>query len=166
MRQTRWISLLGVSLAGLLLVNPAWAQRGRGKGGRRAPTEHEAPLEVFERMTPEQRKRAMANLPPERRKKLQKQLDVYDRLTPAQRNQLDWFNHLPPNRQEAFRKVYKQFVQEPPERQQILRDEMSRLTSMTQAERQARLSTPEVRSRFTKNEQQILDQMSEALPRD
>lgn len=117
-------------------------------------------------MTPEQRENALASLPPERREKLQKQLKVYDQLTPAQRSQLDWFNHLSPDRQEAFRKAYKQFVKEPPERQQTMREEISHLTTMPQAERQARLASPEVRSRFNKNEQHILGQMSEALPQE
>jgi len=158
---------LAMSLAALCLASPALAQRGRAKAGRTQESiRHEAPLEVFERMTPEQREKAMASLPPERRKKLQQQLKIYDQLTPAQKNQLDWFNHLPPARQEAFRKVYKKFVNEPPERQQTMREEMSRLSSLPIGERQTRLASPEVRERFNKNEQQILGQMSDALPRD
>lgn len=166
--QTRRLgSLLGIAVAAFSIASPSFAQRGRGKGIRVPPiSRHEAHLEVFERMSPEQRQQAMASLPPERRKKLQKQLDVYDHLSPAQKGQLDWFNHLPPDRQEAFRKVYKNFLNEPPGRQQILRDEMSRLSSLPKAERKARLSSPEVRSNFNKREQQILEQMSEALPHD
>lgn len=166
MRKPALGRLLGFALAGLYLVSPAFAQRGRGRPIHtpRTTRTHEAPLEVFQRMTLQERERAMAALPPERRKKLQKQLDAYDRLTPAQKNQLDWFNHLPPDRQESFRKVYKKFVSEPPERQQLMRDEMSRLNALPQQERKARLASPELRSRFNKNEHQILSQMAEALP--
>ncbi len=153
-------SLLGIALLAVCLAGPAWAQRGRGR------VRHDAPLEEFQRMTPEERERAMANLPPARRKKLQRQLKIYDGLTAAQKSQLDWFNHLSPERQEAFRKVYKKFVNEPPERRQMIRDEMSRLTTLPRQEREARLSSPELRARFSKNEQQILGQMSDALPRE
>jgi hypothetical protein len=153
-------SLLGIAVLAAVLTSPAWAQRGRGK------IRHDAPLEEFQRMTPEQRERAMASLPPARRKKLQQQLKVYDHLTAAQKNQLDWFNNLPPDRQEAFRKVYKKFLTEPPERQQSMREEMSRLSAMPRRERQTRLASPEIHARFNKNEQQILGQMSEALPRE
>ena len=152
-------------MAGVFLASPVWAQRGRGgKGPRVQQSEHEAPLEVFERMTPEERERALATLKPERRKQIQQKLKVYDQLTPAQKNQLDWFNHLTPERQEAFRKVYKKFVNEPPERQQTMRDEISRLSAMPRTDREARMSSPDFQSRFSKNEQQILGQMSEALP--
>jgi hypothetical protein len=117
-------------------------------------------------MTPEQRERAMAELPPERRKKLLQQLKIYDQLTAAQKSRLEWFTHLAPDRQEALRKVYKKFVNEPPERQLLIRDEMSRLSALPSPQRQERLASPEVRERFNKSEQQILSQMSDALPRE
>src|ERR1700722_19443369 len=106
MQRRRLGPLLAISLAVVCLSPPVLAQRGRGKGGRGAQgSRQEAPLETFERMTPEEREQAMANLPPERRDKLEKQLKAYDRLTPSQKSQLEWFNHLPPARQEAFRKA-------------------------------------------------------------
>lgn len=160
MRTARLGSLLGIAIVALFALSPAWAQRGRGK------IRHEAPLEQFQDMTPEQRERALADLPLERRKKLQQQLRIYDQLTPAQKNQLNWFRHLPPERQEALRKVYKKFANQPPERQQIMREEMSRLSALPRPERQARLASPEIRSQFSKDEQQILNQMSDALPRE
>lgn len=161
MRSARLGSLVGITLIAASLADPAWAQRGgRGRGRHEAS----APLEEFQSMSPDEREKAMAGLPPERRKKLQDQLKVYDQLTPAQKSQLNWFRHLSPDRQEAFRKVYKKFIKEPPERQQIMRDEIGRLSALPRQERQERLAGPEVRSRFNKNEQQILGQMSEALP--
>ncbi len=165
----RPFSIVGGAVVCLLLSYPALAQKGRpghlaGRAERPAASPHDAALEDFESMPPEQRERELAKLPPDRSAKLRRQLQYYDQLTPAQKQQFNWFNHLPPERQEAFRKAFRKFQAEPAARQQSMREEMGRLRSMSAAERKARLSSPEFQSQFTKNERQILGQMSDALP--
>ncbi len=127
------------------------------------------PFEEFERMTPEQRQQALAKLPPDRRAKIQKQLEAYEKLTPEQRElarkEYETFRQLPPERQEAVRQAFQKFRKESLERQQAMREELLRLRPMSPAERESRFSNPEFRKRFDRNEQQMLREMSGLLPR-
>jgi hypothetical protein len=115
-------------------------------------------------MKPEERDQELSKLPAERRAKLQKQLEHYDQLTPAQRDQLDRFQHLPPERQNAIRKAFQKFQNQPQDRQQAMRDELSSLRSLSEPERVSRVKSQDFRSRFNKHEQEILSDMAAALP--
>lgn len=141
--------------------------RGRVPHSESAPrskSDEQAALERFQQMSPEERTEALAKLPKDRRQKLQKQLERYDQLSPAQREQLNQFNHLPPERQNAFRKAFQKYQKSPPERQQVMRDELTRLRSMAEEDRAARLASPDFKSRYSKGEQQILSDLAVALP--
>ena len=46
-------------------------------------------IEQLQKMTPEEREKALAKLPPDRRVQVEKQLNRLDQLTPEQRQQLD-----------------------------------------------------------------------------
>src|SRR5207244_9505780 len=74
-------------------------------------------IERWSRMTPEQRRRALDRLPPERRQKIEEQLERYQNLTPEQRDQLRFrfqtFNQLPPEKRDAARMLFRQFNQLP-----------------------------------------------------
>ncbi len=140
-------------------VRPEKAQRAP-----KPPTQHTAPLEQFQRMSPQEREQELAKLPADRREKMQRQLEHYDQLTPAQREKLDWFNHLAPDRKDAFRKAFQKFQAQPPERQQALREELRNLRSMSESERNARIESPDFRGRFNENEQHILSEMAVTLP--
>lgn len=169
-----------LAVAGWMGAAPAFAQGRRGMGAHTRPVrpekpqrqpkqpknapEHFAPLEQFKNMTPEQRERELEKLPPDRREKLQRQLQTYDNLSPAQREQVDWFTHLPPERQNSVRKAFKSFQNSSPERQQAMREELTRLRAMPEADRNARISSPEFRQQYRNNEQQILAGMAGALP--
>src|SRR5206468_6516427 len=63
---------------------PNGAPRLNKKGGERLPR---TPVDRFNRMTPEDRQRALEKLPPERRKKFEEQLKHYNSLTPAERRE-------------------------------------------------------------------------------
>lgn len=115
-------------------------------------------------MSPEQRQKALGRLPPDKREKVQRQLQRYDQLTPRQREQLEWFNHLPPERQNSFRQAFARFQGQPPERQQLMREELNRLRAMPDEERKARLASPEYRTRYRNNEQEILSELSGVFP--
>jgi Protein of unknown function (DUF3106) len=176
-----------VALTGIFLAcsAPALAQGHRSMGmGRRPPARTERPVKVpkaaqtskaektpldeFQRMSPEERQKALSKLPPDRAEKLRKQLQEYNQLTPEQqavaKEQLDTFRHLPPERQQALRKTFNKFSQQPPDRQAAIRQELNQLRGMSETDRQARLASPELKSRFNKNERQMIEEMSGLLP--
>jgi hypothetical protein len=168
MRRSAIIALVALgSLTGPFAVGQG-RRGGMAQGRRASHVERSAkpatPLDEFERMTPEERRNALDKLPPDRRKKVQQQLDRLNRLTPEQREKLkeqyEMFRQLPPERQEALRKVMKRFSEQPPERRQALRDELIQLRSMGESERRARLASPDTRSRFNSGERKILEEMS------
>jgi hypothetical protein len=99
-------------------------------------------IERLQKMTPEERERALSNLPPDRRKQVQHQLDRLDQLTPEQRQQLD----------ERFEKL-QSF---PPSRQRAVRDEVTSLRKMSFSERQARLHSEEFNMQFAPEEQELI----------
>src|SRR2546423_2571644 len=100
-------------------------------------------LERWSRMTPEQRSRALDRVPPERRQKVEEQLERYQNLTPEQREQLRFraqmFSQLPPEKQDQARRLFRQFNQLPPDRQGALREEFRNLRGMSEADRAARV---------------------------
>src|SRR5438105_6592168 len=92
------IALTGISL-GSSAPAPAQGRRGMGMGRRpptrterpikppkaeQAPKAEKTPLDEFQRMSPEERQKALEKLPPDRAEKLRKQLKEYSQLTPEQ----------------------------------------------------------------------------------
>ena len=169
----RWNSLILVVVALLLpLPQEAQAQSRRGMSqGRKPPPRPEkasrparqTPIEQFKKMGSAERQQELSRLPPDRRDKLQRQLDHYDRLTPAQRERLDWFNQLPPERQNDFRNAFQRFKAQPQGRQQALRQELQHLKDVPEEDRKARLASPDFHTRYSKEEQQILADMAGSL---
>jgi hypothetical protein len=121
-------------------------------------------LERWSRMTPEQRSKALDRLPPERRQKIEKQLDRYQSLTPEQREQLRFraqmFQQLPPEKQDEARRLFRQFNQLPPDRRGVLREEFRNLRGLSEADRTARVESDEFRSKFDNREQRFLRSLS------
>lgn len=118
-------------------------------------------------MSPEEQQKALAKLPPDRRKKFQEQLDQYKSLTPEQRrdmrSRLQMFNQLPPEKQNQARRVWGQYGKLQPDRQPLVRNEFENLRSMPEAERNARINSDEFRSKYNANEQSILRDFSGLL---
>src|SRR5579884_4210195 len=132
------------------------------------PHPGERALERLERMTPEQRSKALANLPPERRQQIEQKLQEFDRLSPEERvrerNQLERMNSLPPRRQNQVRRSIRQFEQLPDDRKLLVRRELDRMAAMPDDARRAYMNTEEFRNRYTPNEQQMMQNLSEILP--
>lgn len=147
--------------------NPATARPERLP---KTPKSTRTPLDEFQRMSPQERQKALDKLPADRAEKLRKQLQEYSKLTPEQqavaKEQLQMFHNLPPERQQAMRKVFNQFLRQPSDRQQAMRQELNQLRDMPEADRQARLASPDLKSRFSKNEHKMLEEMSGLLPDD
>ena len=118
------ITSLILVVAALLLPLPkesqAQSRRAMSQGRKPPPRPEKAlksakqtPIEQFRKMTPVERQQELAKLPAGRRDKLQRQLEHYDQLTPAQKERLDWFNQLPVDRQKDFRNAFERFKAQP-----------------------------------------------------
>jgi hypothetical protein len=121
-------------------------------------------VDKWNRMTPEEREKALSRLPPERRKKIEEQLNQYNNLSSDERRDLRsryaGFNQLSPEKQNQARRVYQQFGRLPPDRQGSVQSEFENLRSMPEAERNARLNSDEFRNKYTASEQGILRNFS------
>lgn len=118
------------------------AENGRASGGGNATRENPAQqLERFQKMSPEDREKALKKLPPARRARVEQQLENLDRLTPQQRERR--FRRL-----EAFQNL-------PPQRRQIVRQEIEDLRSLPPRLRRDRLYGSEMKG-FSPDEQQLI----------
>ncbi len=120
------------------------------------------------RMTPAEREKALAALPPTRRQNIERRLGEIEDMPPAQqnrvRNRLELLNSLPPQRQNQVRRSANQFKLLPEERRGLLTQEMQRMSAMPDEERRARMNSEEFRNRYSANEQQMMGNLMEIVP--
>ena len=166
-------------IAGLIALLPGgsvWAQRPpeaipprraaqeKRRAERAKAKEAPTPLERWNRLTPEQRQRVLAQMPPERRREFQQKLQQYRSLPPEERQQLrdryQAFSQLPPEQQNHARELFRQFNSLPEDRRPIVRQEYEQLRSMSASERSARIANEAFRSRFNPAEQQMLQDLA------
>jgi len=125
-------------------------------------------LERLSNMSPEQRARALASLPPARRAQIEKNLARLDRLTPAQRqkalNRLRRLQELSPAQREQVRDALRQFRSLPAGRRAAVGRELNVLRGMPPAARERRLNSDEVRRRFSPLEFWIISGASKLFP--
>jgi hypothetical protein len=165
----------------LVFALAAAGQRGPGRGG---PGGRPGPLgrpgagrplgppinaiDQWNSMSPKQRERALQKLPPERQKRIREQIDRFNSLPPEERERLraryQRFSALPPETQDNMRREMRKFRDLPPERRSALGREMRRLREMPEADRQARVDSEEFRSRYSPEEREMLQDLSENLP--
>lgn len=171
MRFRVFISAIAV-LAAVMLPPAAYGQGRRPPGGPRVARPKPRPpgrtvLDRLERMSPEQRDRVLSNLPPERRKRVEEQLEQFHQLPPAERerlrDRLQRFRQLPPERQAAARKLFGRFGELPQDRRPLVAEEFRSLRQMEEADRRARVNSDEFRSRFSPAEQQLLQDFCNLL---
>lgn len=167
-------------LIGALAASLAFAPQGRAQGRRmganrprqarpeKPPKPVKTPIDEFQRMSPEEQRRALDRLPPQQREKLQERLQQFNQLPAEQqrtlKNMYARLNQLPPGRQEVVRKSINKFLQEPADRQQAMREEMRGMAAMPATDREAHLQSPDFRQKFNKKEQEIIRDMSDLLP--
>lgn len=125
-------------------------------------------LRKLEMMTPEQREKALANLPPERRQQIEQKLERYRSMSPEQRQRalarLERFHALPPERQEAVRRSLRTLQQLPTDRKTAVRQEMNTLRQLPPQERESHMNSDEFRGRYSESEQQMMHDLAEVLP--
>ena len=153
---------MAASLAAQGIVRPRKNPPPGGRLGRQA-----AVIERWNNMTPEQRRKALDRVPPERRRRIEEQLEQYSNMSPEERRALrfrwEMFNQLPPDRQEEARRLFRQFNLLPVERQSQLREEFQQLRAMPEGERRTRLESSEFRASYTPREQRILGAFARML---
>ncbi len=170
-------SILSVAalLLSLTLVPAAQAQGRRGGMNRRpprpekpAPKPSKTPIDEFQKMSPEERQKALDRLPPHQRQQVEERLKNFNQLPPAQqqtlKNMYNRLNQLPPARQEVVRSAMNKFFQEPADRQQAMREELRGMAALPDQDRQARMASPEFQSKFSGKEREIVRDMSDLLP--
>ena len=125
-------------------------------------------VERLANMSPEQRKKALQKLPPDRRKKLEERLNQYDRLTPSQKaklyGQYENFKELPAEHQAHLRRLFQRFNNFPPERQDALRAEVQKMQTLSDPDRRARMNSDEFRNRYDQRERALLAELAKTVP--
>jgi hypothetical protein len=125
-------------------------------------------LDRLYRMSPEERKKALDRLPPQRRARIEQRLNQFQSLPSAERErlqrQLEWFRQLSPERQEGARSLFQRFRQLPPYRRQVLNREARRLRDLDDTARSARMDSPAFRNRYSPEEQGMLRDMVALTP--
>lgn len=142
--------ILTVAIALAMHVSPLAAQpkvigkKGFPKAGKAKPPAP-GPLANFEKLTPEERQRALNNLPPDRRKQLERRLERFKNLDPDQRDRL-----------QARLQEYRML---PLDRQDEVRRALQRLRRLSEPDRKKRMESEEFRKRFSPAERKLLEEV-------
>jgi len=144
----------GPAMRGPRIVRPA---------PKRAPNQ----LDRIRKMSPDERRRLMEDLPRDRKKAIEEGLDRYDQMSPEERRKLgqqyEMFQQLPQERREQIRRLYRRFNDLEEERRPMVREEFQSLQTMTPEDRGSRINSDEFRNKYTAAEQQLLADLSKAL---
>lgn len=124
-------------------MNPVFAQaKGAGKAAPRPPALAGPALQRLANMSPEQRQKALSRLPPERRGRIEEQL-----------NRL---GNLPPDQRAKLLQRYDEFQGLPRDRQAAVRSELQALRKLPTPQLRQRLNSPEFQQNFSPEEQRLL----------
>ncbi len=125
-------------------------------------------IDRWNQMSPEERERQLAKLPPERARQIRERIRRYNQLPPREKQALregyERFAQLPPATQEIVRHSMRDFRQLPLNRRPLVRREITQLRAMPEAQRSARMNGEEFRSQFSPREQQIIRDITEYFP--
>jgi hypothetical protein len=124
-------------------------------------------LDRWNKMSPEQRAKAMAKLSPERRLQMQDRLEKFNALPREEQDRLrrryERFSHLSGEKQDVVRRQIQAFTRLPDARRPGISREFEQLRRMSSDDRRARMNSEEFRNRYTPREQQLLSDLSENL---
>lgn len=126
-------------------------------------------FEAFTRMSPEDQEKTLDALPAPRRVEMRRRLEAWKRMTPEEREKaiksVEEFRSMPVERQQRVRELFAEFSKFPLRRRALMRREVAMLRNLEPEERRARINAEEFRSRFTAEENRLLADLAEALPR-
>ena len=159
------LALLLAGSTGLLAQRPG--PRPGDRGGKRPGRPPQVMLERWNRMPPDERKRLLDALPPERREQLQNRVQHFNRLSAEEKDQLaerfQAFRRMPPERQERARQLFRRFNQLPDERRALVRSEFESLRALPDDERRARMNSEEFRDKYKASEQEFLQELTSVM---
>jgi hypothetical protein len=115
-----------------------------------------AEIERFDRMSPDQRRRALDKLPPERRERIEQGLAQYRGMNAANRERLRNFENMPPEQRDQMRLNFRRMQELTPPRRALVRRELLALRGLTPEERETRMQTQAFRNRFEPGEQSLI----------
>jgi TolA-binding protein len=148
--------LIALVLAGMGLWAQPPAQQGRA-------------LEKLRRMAPEERERALQDMPPARRRMMEQRLDRWNRMAPARKQRLQGsfenFRQMRPEQQENLRSLVRKFNETMPAEKRV--DGRRALTHLRKLDPEARkkfLASPRMKDRFNDSERELLAEMAENMP--
>lgn len=164
----RWAAITCLVLASACNLHAE--QRKSPRPPRRSPDAVAivSPLDRWNQMSPAQRERALAKLPPDRQKSMVQRLDEFNKLPEAEKDRLRQryarFAQMPAEKQELLRRQMRNFNQVPPDRRRVLAREIQRLRRLSDEERRAHLASEDFRGRYSAEEQEMLQDLSEYYP--
>ena len=124
----------------------------------------EHPLDRWMAMPPEQRERAMAKLPPERRANLDARLAKWAAMTPEQKERARDFAAMPVDQRKIVTQHAEWMQTLPQDRRQIVRKEINSLQHLSPEARQAELESPSFSRRFDASEREHIAKMIPVMP--
>ncbi|SPE37756.1 conserved exported hypothetical protein [Candidatus Sulfopaludibacter sp. SbA6] len=150
---------------------PNAPNKGGNGGGAKALgpriTNPGSPAARLYRMSPEERERALEQLPPARQQAIRNQLQYFDSLPKDQQqvmlSRTERFAALPPEKKRAFMQQMQAVNQLPPERRQMVVGALRRLQSMSDQQRANVLNSQQFRNRFSPGEQKMIGDLSEVM---
>ncbi|MGO4885184.1 MAG: DUF3106 domain-containing protein [Bryobacteraceae bacterium] len=155
--------------AAMLLATPFLAARAQQEPDKSTSPAFENSIDRWNRMSPEERERELAKLPPARARMIRQRIARYNKMNPeaqqALRERYQTFSQLPPDTQQVVRQRLGEFRHLPMERQTAVHRETVEMRKLPEAQRQARLNSDDFRSRYSPQEQQIIRDLSTYLPR-
>jgi predicted Fe-S protein YdhL (DUF1289 family) len=123
-------------------------------------------IDRWNQMSPAERERQLARLPPEQARRIRERIRQYNQLPPREKQDLreryQRFLQLPHAKQELIRSRIREFRQLSPERRQAVQRAFKQLRDLPEAQRRARLDSPEF-SDLSPQERQILADVTEYL---
>lgn len=122
-------------------------------------------VEKFSRMTPQERKSAIKDLPPKRQEQIERNVERYNSLTPEQKKnlqgRLERFNQLSPGDQQRARKLFRDVSEMQEDRRFEVRREMARLRHMDPEKRKERLNDERYKNKYSPDERRVIEELTE-----
>jgi hypothetical protein len=122
------------------------------------------------KLSPDQRTKALASLPPARRQQIEKRIEDYQKMPEMERaRQLDRLRRmqgLPPQRQAQVRSSVAKLQALPAPRHSVVQRQINQMRPLTDVDRSALMNSEEFRSKFTPAEQQIIADICLVTPQE
>jgi len=155
------------AMAVLLLCAP-FARPARAQQEQSSPGVENS-IDRWNRMSPEERERELAKLPPARARLIRQRIRRYNQMSPEQqqalRERYQEFSSLPPDKQQTVRGSLGEFRKLSTDRKVAVHRAVMEMRTLSEPQRQARMNSEEFRNSFSPVEQQIIRDLSTYLPK-